>query len=52
MPSAAETHRALPPKTSPHFADVRRNAEMRLKLGLKLDFEQIMADIAAIRAGH
>ena len=34
------------------FADIRRNAEMRLKLGLKLDFEQIMADIATIRAGH
>ena len=34
------------------FADIRRSAEKRLKLGLKLDFDQIMADIAAIRAGH
>jgi uncharacterized membrane protein len=34
------------------FADIRRNAEKRLKLGLQLDFEQIMADIAAIRAAH
>jgi len=44
----ARSHRKRP-RT---FADIRRNAEMRLKLGLKLDFEQIMADIAAIRAGQ
>jgi hypothetical protein len=34
------------------FADIRRNAEKRLKLGLKLDFDQMMADIAALRAGQ
>jgi hypothetical protein len=34
------------------FADIRRNAEERLKLGLDLDFDKIMADIAALRAGH
>jgi hypothetical protein len=34
------------------FADIRRNAEKRLKLGLKLDFDQIMADIAALRTRH
>jgi hypothetical protein len=32
------------------FADVRHDAEDRLARGLKLDFDQIMLDIAAIRA--
>jgi len=32
------------------FAEIRRDAEKRLALGLVLDFDQIMLDIAAIRA--
>jgi hypothetical protein len=31
------------------FADVRREAEARLARGLRLDFDRIMLDIAAIR---
>ena len=31
------------------FAEIRRNAEERLAQGLKVDFEQIMIDIAVIR---
>jgi hypothetical protein len=31
------------------FAEIRRDAEKRLKRGLKLDFDQIMLDIEAIR---
>jgi len=32
------------------FAEIRLNAETRLRHGLKLDFEQIMGDIAAVQA--
>ena len=32
------------------FAEVRSDAEKRLALGLGIDFDQIMLDIAAIRA--
>ena len=32
------------------FAEIRRDAEKRLARGLGLDFDQIMLDIAAIRA--
>ena len=31
------------------FAEIGRDAEKRLALGLKLDFDQIMLDIEAIR---
>jgi hypothetical protein len=31
------------------FADIRREAEARLTRGLRLDFDQIMLDIAAVR---
>ena len=43
---SARVHRK-PPIT---FAEVRSDAEKRLALGLLLDFDQIMLDIAAIRA--
>jgi hypothetical protein len=32
------------------FAEIRRNAETRLRRGLKLDFGGIMRDVAALRA--
>ena len=32
------------------FADIRHKAEQRLRRGLKLDFDQIMLDIATLRA--
>ena len=39
-----------PPRKRPTtFAEVRRNAEKKLALGLKLDFDQIMLDIEVIR---
>jgi hypothetical protein len=44
------------PSERPHhkhpatFAEIRRKAEKRLARGLKLDFDQIMLDIAVIRA--
>jgi hypothetical protein len=31
------------------FAEIRRDAEKKLARGLKLDFDQIMLDIEAIR---
>jgi hypothetical protein len=40
--------RAKRPRT---FAEIRRNAEQTLRLGLRLNFKQIMLDIAALRAG-
>ena len=43
--ASAQPHRNRPTT----FAEVRRNAEERLALGLKLDFDQIMLDIEAIR---
>ena len=39
-------HRKLPAT----FAAIRRDCESRLARGLKLDFDQIMLDIAALRA--
>jgi len=33
------------------FEDIRWAAEKRLARGLKLDFDQIMLDIAAVRRG-
>lgn len=36
-------------KHFPTFSDIRRDAEKRLASGLKLDFDQIMLDIAALR---
>lgn len=44
------------PSERPHrkqpatFAEIRRDAEKRLARGLRLDFDQIMLDIAVIRA--
>ncbi|HME12876.1 MAG TPA: hypothetical protein VKF79_08450 [Candidatus Acidoferrum sp.] len=38
-----------PRKRPSTFAEVRHDAEKRLEHGLKLDFDQIMLDIAAIR---
>ena len=32
------------------FAEIRSDAEKKLQRGLKLDFDQIMLDIAALRA--
>jgi hypothetical protein len=47
-------HRKNPPrlqaKRPTTFAEIRFNAEERLRHGLKLDFDQIMLDIGAIRA--
>jgi hypothetical protein len=37
-------------KALPTFADIRRNAEKQLALGLQLDFHQIMLEIAELRA--
>jgi hypothetical protein len=43
-----------PPRQSPphkrplNFAAIRRDAEQRLARGLKLDFDQIIADITAL----
>lgn len=42
---------AHPQHPRPHcFADIRKDCEDRLARGLKLDFEQIMLDIDAIKA--
>jgi len=43
---SARAHRKRPVT----FAEIRSDAEKRLALGLGLDFDQIMLDIAAVRA--
>jgi hypothetical protein len=44
------THSDQPHQKRPStFDEVRRSAEKTLRRGLKLDFDQIMLDIAAIR---
>jgi hypothetical protein len=47
----SQSHSGLPHRKHPTtFAEIRRDAEKRLARGLKLDFDQIMLDIAALRA--
>jgi hypothetical protein len=50
MVRQSQRHSEPPHRKHPTtFAEIRRNAENRLARGLKLDFDQIMLDIAALR---
>ena len=48
-PERISRPRSKRPRT---FAEIRRDAEHRLRRGLKLDFKQIMLDIAALRGAR
>jgi hypothetical protein len=49
MKSVRPRKRRSRPKTKRSFADIRRECEANLSRGKRLNFDQIMAEIAALR---